>query len=181
MARPVKYDWEVIEADYKSGMDLDKLCLKNGIEKRTLQNKVYAMKWEVNSEANAIIKELSEVSCKLGALKETNPELIEAVYDRIKTESEFDISSGSLALKIMKRLHNVVDSGKAYEKLNVGAGIQQLEPVEMGGSHYLDVANAAYRAKELLKGKEATTSQNINVSTAVQTNISKSIDDFYET
>lgn len=170
MARPPKYDWGVIEADYKSGMDIEKLCLKNGIEKRTLQNKVYAMQWEINSEANAIISGLNAVSCKIGALKETNPELIEAVYDRIKVESEFDISAGSLAIKIMKGLHTVVDNGKSYEKVNVGGGIQQLEPVEMGGGHYLDVANAAYRAKELIKGKDITSSQNINVQTNVQSN-----------
>jgi len=167
MARPAKYDWDSIGADYKSGMELTKVCLKHGIEKRALENKIYSAKWVVNSEVNAIMSGLEEVSSKLGVLQETNPELIPAVYDRIKTESEFDISAGSLAMKIMKGLHTVVDSGKSYEKVNVGAGIQQLEPVEMGGGHYLDVANAAYRAKELVKGKDITSSQNINVQTNV--------------
>lgn len=164
MARPAKYDWDSIGSDYKSGMELTKVCLKHGIEKRALENKIYSAKWVINSEANSIISGLHEVSSKMGILQETNPELMTALYDRIKTESEFDVSAGSLAMKIMKGLHTVVDTGKAYEKVNVGNGMQQLEPVKMGGAHYLDVANAAYKAKELLKGKEQTSSINVNAT-----------------
>jgi len=170
MARPAKYDWDTIGADYKAGMEVTKVCLKHGIEKRALENKIYSAKWVINSEANSIISGLSAVSSKLGILKETNPEIMHAVYDRIKTESEFDVSAGSLVMKIMKGLHSVVDTGKAYEKVNTGMGVQDLEPVDMGGSHYLDVANAAYRAKELLKGKELTSSINVNATAGVQNN-----------
>ena len=172
MARPSRYDWKAIEADCKAGLPVDKICQKHGIEKKTLQNKIYDKKWEVSGNAKAIMQGLEQVSGNLGQLEIEEPEIVNAVYDRIKTESEFDISAGSLAMKIMKGLHKTVDNGKSYEKVNVGAGIQQLEPVEMGGAHYLDVANAAYRAKELVKGKDITSAQSINVSAtaAVQNN-----------
>jgi len=173
MARPSPYDWKSIEADFKAGLTVDKICRKHTIEKKTLQNKIYDKKWEVSGNAKAIMKGLEQVSGNLGQLQAEEPEILDAVYDRIKTESEFDVSAGSLAMKIMKGLHTVVDNGKSYERVNVGNGVQNLEPIDMGASHYLDVANAAYRAKELLKGKEMTSSQNINVNAtaAVQNNI----------
>ena len=182
MARPSRYDWKAIEADYKAGLPVDKICRKHTIEKKTLQNKASEKRWEVSGLAKAVFVGLSDVSGKIGELRESNPEIIEAVYDRIKTESEFDVSAGSLVMKIMKGLHTVVDSGKAYEKVNAGNGVQNIEPVNMQGSHYVDVATAAYKAKELIKGKDVTASQQINVNTAVQQNniTPKTLDDFYD-
>lgn len=180
MARPPKYDWKLIEADYKAGLDKRNICKKHNIEEKTLNNKVYEKRWVISGTAKAVMEGLSVVSGNLGQLEEESPELLPAIYDRIKVESEFDVSAGSLTMKIMKKLHTVVDTGKGYEKLNVGNGVQNIEPVEMTGAHYLDVANAAYRAKELLKGKESPATVQINNSNAVQNNItSKTLDDFY--
>ena len=165
-----KYNWKTIEADFKAGLTVDKICRKHTIQKKTLQNKISEKKWVVSGTAKAIMSALEDVSGKIGELREESPELIEAIYDRIKVESEFDVSAGSLVMKIMKKLHTVVDAGKGYEKLNVGNGVQNIEPVEMSGAHYLDVANAAYRAKELLKGKESPATVQINNSNAVQNN-----------
>jgi hypothetical protein len=95
------------------------------------------------------------------------PEILEAVYDRIRTESEFDLVAGRLVTKTMKKLEKLVDDGIKSEKLNVGGGMQAFETVEMMGGDYLDVMNAAYRGKELLKGKELTSSINVNATAAV--------------
>jgi hypothetical protein len=59
--------------------------------------------------------------------------------------------------------------------------MQAFETVEMMGGDYLDVMNAAYRGKELLKGKEAPATVHINNTNAIQNNIqTKTLNDFYD-
>jgi len=167
MARPSKYDWKAIEADFKAGIDKERICRKHGIEEKTLNNKIYEKKWIVSGNAKSIMTGLSEVSGSLGQMEIEEPEILEAVYDRIRTESEFDLVAGRLVTKTMKKLEKLVDEGIKSEKLNVGGGMQAFETVEMMGGDYLDVMNAAYRGKELLKGKEVTSSINVNTQTNV--------------
>lgn len=170
MARPSKYDWKAIEADFKAGIEKERICRKHGIEEKTLNNKIYEKKWMVSGNAKSIMTGLSEVSGSLGQMEIEEPEILEAVYDRIRTESEFDLVAGRLVTKTMKKLEKLVDSGFKSEKVNIGGGIQGFKTVEMMGGDYLDVMNAAYRGKELLKGKEITSSINVNATAAVQNN-----------
>lgn len=171
MARPSKYDWKAIEADYKAGLEKERICRKHGIEEKTLNNKIYEKKWAVSGNAKSIMTGLSEVSGSLGQLEIEEPEILEAVYDRIRTESEFDVVAGRLVTKTMKKLEKLVEDGVKSEKINVGGGVQAFETVEMMGGDYLDVMNAAYRGKELLKGKEVTSSINVSATAAVQNNL----------
>lgn len=168
MARPSKYDWKAIEADFKAGLERERICRKHSIEEKTLSNKIYEKKWVVSGNAKSIMTGLSEVSGSLGQMEIEEPEILEAVYDRIRTESEFDLVAGRLVTKTMKKLEKLVDGGIKSEKLNVGGGMQAFETVKMMGGDYLDVMNAAYRGKELLKGKEVTSSINVNATAAVQ-------------
>jgi hypothetical protein len=171
MARPAKYDWKAIEADFKAGINKDRICRKYSIEEKTLNNKIYEKKWIVSGNAKSIMAGLSEVSGSLGQMEIEEPEILEAVYNRIRTESEFDLVAGRLVTKTMKKLEKLVDCGIKSEKLNVGGGMQAFETVEMMGGDYLDVMNAAYRGKELLKGKEAPATVQINNTNAIQNSI----------
>lgn len=164
MARPSKYDWKAIEADFKAGLSRDRICRKHGIEEKTLNNKIYEKKWAVSGTAKSIMNGLGEVSGNLGKMEVEEPEILEAVYDRIRTESEFDLVAGRLVTKTMKKLEKLVDGGVKSEKVNVGMGVQDFATVEMMGGDYLDVMNAAYRGKELLKGKEMTSSISVNAT-----------------
>lgn len=68
MARPAKYDWKAIEADFKAGIDKYRICRKHGIEEKTLNNKIYDKKWVVSGHAKSIMKGLGEVSGSLGQM-----------------------------------------------------------------------------------------------------------------
>lgn len=72
--------------------------------------------------------------------------------------------AGELVAKTMKKLEKLVDGGVKSEKVNVGVGIQDFATVGMMGSDYLDIMNAAHRGKEILKGKERTSSINVSAT-----------------
>jgi len=154
MARPKSYDWTLIEADYKAGLNKPEIRRKYNVPRTTLDNKIRDEGWTVSVHANEAIKGLEQVSVHLGALEAQNPEILDAVYDRVRTESDFDIRAGRLVIKTMAKLESVVDKGTKLEKINVGDGMQSFEVVDMMGGDYKDVMDAAYRGKELLKGKD---------------------------
>lgn len=165
--RPSLYDWKAIESDYKAGLPIDRICQKHTIEKKTLQNKISEKKWVVSGNAKAVMQGFEEISGNIGIIQGSEPEILEAVYDRIRTESEFDIMAGRIVIKAMKKLEKVIDDGKKLEKVNVGNGVQNLEPVGMMGGDYKDALDAVYRGKEIIKGKEASTNVNVNTQTNV--------------
>ena len=168
MARPSKYPWEEIEADYKAGVDKKEICRKWKIPKKTLDNKIIEKSWEVSGLAVEAMRSLEQVSGNFGILEATDPKTAAALYDRVAHETDFDIRAGRLVVKTMKRLESLVDAGKKLEKVSVGTGIQELVEVGMMGSDYKDVMDAAYRGKELLKGKDQTGPQ-----VAIQNNMTQ--------
>ena len=168
MARPSKYPWEEIKADYEAGLDKVEIRRRYNIPRNTLDTKISEQGWEVNQHAVKAMNGLSEVSVHFGALEAESPETAAALYDRVATETDFDIRAGRLVVKTMKRLESIVDAGKKLEKVSVGTGIQELVEVGMMGGDYKDVMDAAYRGKELLKGKDQTGPQ-----VAIQNNMTQ--------
>ena len=178
--RPSKYNWEAIEGEYRAGVQINDICRKHGIAKKTLQNKVSAELWEVSGGAKAVMKGFEEVSGILGTIEEESPEILPALYDRISTETEFDIMAGRIVTKTLRKLESVVDSGKKLEKVGVGGGIQSFQEVGMMGSDYKEVMEAVYKGKEILKGKEAAgTTVNVQNNNTAIAGV-KTLDDFYE-
>lgn len=179
MARPSKYDWESIEADYRAGLPKEEIRSKYKLQRNTLDNKIREKDWEVSSRAKSVIEGFEAVSGHLGALEAETPEILPAVYDRIEAETDFDIRSGRIVTKTLRKLEGIVDKGTKLEKVGVGAGIQSFEEVGMGAGDYKDVMDTVYRGKEVIKGKEAAQSVNVAVNNtqAVQVNNGEAVTD----
>lgn len=161
--RPSKYPWGDIEHDFKAGVPKPELCRRYRIPTKTLDNKIAEKKWKVSGLAVKAMSDLEQVSGSFGQLEEEDPKTAAALYDRVRTETDFDIRAGRLVIKTMKRLEGLVDRGKKLEKVGVGQGMQELREVGMMGGDYKDVLDAAYRGKELLKGKDITSQTQFSV------------------
>ena len=85
MARPTKYNWEAIEKAYIQGAEVDDICKKYKIAKKTLQNKISEMKWEVTGTLNADINEFKEVLGRVTQNAQNNPETKEIYIEKIVT------------------------------------------------------------------------------------------------
>ena len=85
MARPIKYDWTSIEKAYIQGAEVDAICKKYKIAKKTLQNKISEMKWEVIGTLNADINEFKEVLGRVTQNAQNNPETREIYIEKIVT------------------------------------------------------------------------------------------------
>ena len=177
MARPSKYNWDAIEADFKAGVPKNEIRRRHSVPRNSLDNKIRDNNWEVNEDATAVMQGFEAVSGHLGAIQAKNPEILGAVYDRIMVETDFDIRAGRIVAKTMQRIEDAVDSGKVMQKLNVGVGIQNMEPVQMGPRDLRDVADAVYRCKEVLKGKEAPAQINVQNNLSQITHIKRTIVD----
>ncbi len=161
MARPSKYDWDKIEADFKAGVPKDEIRRRYRVPRNTLDNRIRDQKLTVSEDARAVMQGFGAVSGHLGAVEAKNPEILPSLYDRIATETDFDIRAGRIVIKAMQKIETIVEKGTKLEKVNVGMGIQNFEEVGMGPGDYKDAMDAVYRGKEVLKGKEAATQVNV--------------------
>jgi hypothetical protein len=159
--RPSKYDWNSIEADFRAGVPKADIRRRYKVPRNTLDNRIRDYGLEVEASAVAAMKGFEAVSGHLGALQAKSPEIMPAVYDRIATETEFDIVSSRIVMKAMSKVEKIIDNGNKLEKINVGVGMQRFEEVGMAAADYKDAMDAVYRGKEVLKGKEAPAQVNV--------------------
>ena len=166
MARPSKYNWELIQKSYEDGFTVDKLCDMYSIEKKTIQNRISSEKWEVTGNINTDINEFKDSLGKIAGYVSQNDEIKNnEIVLRVNTILE-DNELITNNRKILKAFQSKIITGLkngAYEKPNeIKAGTSALKDIEA-------IANPQASKQEI----------NIQNTNAVQTNI-KSLDDFYE-
>ena len=99
MARPSKYNWDEIRHAYESGVDVNKLCLKYGVVKKTLENRIHSNKWEVMGEINSAINEVSESFGRVSGIKEKYPEKAHIIDEQIEEKTKHLQFINNLTLK----------------------------------------------------------------------------------
>ena len=163
MARPAKYDWEKIRIDFESGLTPAEIHKKHEVPYNRLSERM--KEWEVSEQAKSVIKGFDEVSEAITELKGTNPALAQNVIDIVtQKHPEFKRAMIALSSKLFNRMFKLADTAGASEIPHLTRGMQTIA----------DTIGVSQRHAP--KGE-----LNIQNNTAVQTNISKSIDDFYET
>lgn len=83
--------------------------------------------------------------------------------------------------KLLVKATQMIDKNQTVDKVNVGAGIQQIEPRELDSSDLKNLADTIDKASVTLgvNQRHSNSQVQINNSNNQQTNI-KSLDDFYE-
>lgn len=85
MARPAKYNWELIKKAYEEGIDVDTIADEYSITKKTLQNKISEEKWTISGTLNADIKEFEDVLGKISRNTENDPIKQKIAIEKITT------------------------------------------------------------------------------------------------
>ena len=84
--------------------------------------------------------------------------------------------------KLLVKATQMIDKNQTVDKINVGTGIQQIEPRELDSSDLKNLADTIDKASITLGVNQRHSNSQVNISNtnATQVNNNKSIDDFYE-
>ena len=116
--RPIKYDWTSIEKAYIQGAEVDDICKKYKITKKTLQNKISEMKWEVTGTLNTDINEFKEVLGRVTQNAQNNPETREIYIEKIVTILE-DNKLIQNNRKLLAAVQGIIGQELKNNKVNV--------------------------------------------------------------
>ena len=162
--RPTKYDWTSIEKAYIQGAEVDDICKKYKIAKKTLQNKISEMKWEVTGTLNSDINEFKEVLGRVTQNAQNNPETKEIYIEKIVT-----ILEDNKLIQNNRKLLGAVQS-------IIG---QEIKANKINASNVKSITGAILDIEKVANPQANKQEINIQNTNAQQVNI-KSLDDFYE-
>jgi len=147
MARPSKYNWEVIKEAYEKGFTKDEIVKKFNIPKAILTNKINKEKWVILCDVNADVEGLN---VKLEAVAQNyaqNPIIEEMFQDRINTIIEDNELIGNNR-KLLKAFQGLVGKGikegtyKTPQDIRAGVGaIKDIEAVANPKTNDIKVEN----------------------------------------
>ena len=132
-----KYDWGAIEIAYKKGIDIDLISKKYGVVRKTLQNRIYSKKWEVNTpdmgNINHDIEALGHSLGKLNGHTQNDPILESIVIAKIETQSE-DNGLITNNRKLLRGFQGLMGKGMKdgiYDTAqDIKAGVSSLKDIE---------------------------------------------------
>jgi hypothetical protein len=131
--RPSKYNWDKIQEAYESGIDIETICTTFSVNKKTLQNKISAGKWEVLGSYNADMEGFKEASGKVSGYFGNSPEMDEIVAGKVQTILEDNelIENNRKILKALQReMAMGIKEGKYKTPQAVNAGASAVRNIE---------------------------------------------------
>lgn len=143
MGRPSKYNWEEIKKSYFIGRSVDYIVDKYGITKKTLQNKISEELWEVSGSIKSDILGLKQSIGKITDDISHNQHLAHIISEDVKDLIN-ELSDLVDAKKIiysatqlnLVRTMEYLSKNQKLEKINVGDGVQNFEPVGLGADDF---------------------------------------------
>lgn len=164
MARPTKYDWTAIEKAYIQGAEVDDICKKYKVAKKTLQNKIYEMRWEIKGNIDADVNEFRAVLGKVTETALNNPETTDIYIEKIVTVLE-DNKLIQNNRKLLVAVQGIIG--------------QEIKANKVNASNVKSITGAILDIEKVANPQASKQEINIQNSNAQQTNI-KSLDDFYK-
>ena len=164
MARPSKYDWDAIKEAYEGGLDKADIIKKYHIDNKQLGNKVRDDGWVIKGHLKADIEgfyaKTAQMAQNIDKLHPSNQELVIQKINTLEADNELMGNNR----KIAKMLQGIIVSNR--NSIN----LQNIKTVSGVIRDIESIANPQANKKEI----------NIQNSNNQQTNIVKSLDDFYE-
>lgn len=175
VARPSKYDWEEIRNAYECGIKIDKLVSKYGVTKKTLQNRISNELWEVTGNIKADIQAVDDSLGKITGTISQNPSKAHIIAEETlnsinELADKLDAKKliNGLSMMNLTRVMQHLEQNVKLEKINVGDGVQQFEPVGLGSADYKNIQDTIDRASVTLE-----VAPRYNPTTAIQINNEK--------
>ena len=165
-----KYNWIEIQKAYECGKSVDELVIKYDVEKKTLQNKISEKKWEVSGNIKADISDLKKSIGKISGTLGKHPDKFNIIAeDVINCINEISIlvdgtkAVNSATLLNLARTIEYLNKNQKLEKINVGDGVQNFEPVALGSLDYKNAQEAIDKASITLGINPRHANTNIKV------------------
>ncbi len=176
-----KYNWIEIQKAYECGKSVDELVIKYNIDKKkTLQNKISENKWEVSGNIKSTISDLKESIGKVSGTLGNNPDKFHIIAeDVINCINEISIlvdgtkAVSSATLLNLARTIEYLNKNQKLEKINVGDGVQNFEPVALGSLDYKNAQDTIDKASITLgiNQRHANTNTKVDSNNLQQTNL----------
>lgn len=176
-----KYNWIEIQKAYECGKSVDELVIKYDVEKKTLQNKISEKKWEVSGNIKADISDLKKSIGKISGTLGNHPDKFNIIAeDVINCINEISIlvdgtkAVNSATLLNLARTIEYLNKNQKLEKINVGDGVQNFEPVALGSLDYKNAQDTIDKASITLgiNPRHANTNIKVDNNNLQQTNLS---------
>ena len=171
--------WNKAKEYFEAGLSLSEIVLRTEISKAQISKKSKIENWQKGNEKKQLIAQSIEVATKKETLNETALEVHnEIVSEQLRRQNLVFNASEKLLVKATQ----MIDKNQTVDKVNVGAGVQQIEPRELDSSDLKNLADTIDKASITLgvNQRHSNSQVQINNSNNQQTNIVKTLDDFYE-
>lgn len=129
-----KYNWVEIENAYQMGVDVDTICTKYKVARKTLQNRIYSKKLELKSgNLNEATEEFGQVLGKFSGIAQTDKILEEIVTEKLNTIVEDNELIGNNR-KLTKAFQGLIGQGMKngmYKTASdIKAGVSAIKDIE---------------------------------------------------
>lgn len=180
MGRPSKYNWEEIKKSYFIGRSVDDIVDKYGITKKTLQNKISEELWEVSGNIKSDILGLKQSIGKITDDISHNQDLAHIISEDVKdliNELSDLVDAKKIIYSATKlnliRTTQYLANNKKLEKINVGDGVQNFEPVGLGADDFKYCQDTIDKASITLgiNPRHANTNIKVDNNNLQQTNL----------
>lgn len=129
-----KYNWEEIENAYQMGVDVDTICKKYKVTKKTLQNRIYSKKLELKSgNLNEATAEFGQVLGKFSGIAQTDKILEEIVTEKLNTiveDNELIGNNRKLSKAFQGLIGQGMKSGMYKTASDIKAGVSAIKDIE---------------------------------------------------
>ena len=175
MARLTDKQRDMIISDFNIGVSQNQLALKYECSPATINKLCKGLEPKYKDKVNTVVSIKSELSKE----SEYQSECFDKeVNEQLRRQNLVFNASEKLLVKATQ----MIDKNQTVDKVNVGAGVQQIEPRDLDSSDLKNLADTIDKASITLgvNQRHSNSQVQINNSNNQQTNIVKSLDDFYE-
>ena len=129
-----KYDWSKIDNAYEMGVDVDTICLKYKVAKKTLQNRIYSKKLELKEgNLNEATAEFGQVLGKFSGIAQNDKILSEIASQKVVTlleDNEIISNNRKLSKAFQSLLGQGIKNGMFKTPSDIKSGVSSLRDLE---------------------------------------------------
>ena len=163
--------WDKAKEYFEAGLSLSEIVLRTEISKAQISKKSKIEKWEKGNEKKQLISQAVEVAEQKETLNETALQVHNELVDEQLRRRNLVFNASE---KLLVKATEMIKKGQTVDKINVGVGIQQIEPRELDSSDLKNLADTIDKASITLGVNQRHSNSQVNIqnTNATQNNIS---------
>lgn len=160
--------WDKAKEYFEAGLSLSEIVLRTEISKAQISKKSKFENWQKGNEKKQLISQAVEVAEQKETLNETALQVHNELVDEQLRRRNLVFNASE---KLLVKATEMIKKGQTVDKINVGAGIQQIEPRELDSSDLKNLADTIDKASITLGVNQRHSNSQVNIqnTNAVQT------------